>query len=77
VAAAVPAVEVNTAGWHTARREAYPEPALLHACRERGLPTRLNADAPTPASRTRDFNRAVQFARATDYTEVVRFANRR
>jgi histidinol phosphatase-like PHP family hydrolase len=39
------AVEVNTDGWHTVSREAYPEPALLRACRERGIPTRINADA--------------------------------
>jgi histidinol-phosphatase (PHP family) len=70
------AVEVNTAGWHTASREAYPEPALLRACRERGIPTLINADAHAPAFLTRDFDRAVELARSAGYTEVARFARR-
>jgi histidinol-phosphatase (PHP family) len=76
VAAAGMAVEVNTAGWHTASREAYPEPALLRACRERGIPTLINADAHAPAFLTRDFDRAVELARSAGYTEVARFARR-
>jgi histidinol-phosphatase (PHP family) len=76
VAAAGMAVEVNTAGWHTASREAYPEPALLRACRERGIPTLINADAHVPAHLTRDFDRAIALARAAGYAEVVRFERR-
>jgi histidinol-phosphatase (PHP family) len=70
------AVEINTAGWHTVAREAYPEPALLRACRARDIPILINADAHAPAFLTRDFDRAVALARDAGYTHVVRFAGR-
>jgi histidinol-phosphatase (PHP family) len=77
VAAAGMAVEINTAGWHALAREAYPEPAILRACRKRGIPTLINADAHAPAYLTRDFDRAVALAREAGYTEVVRYEARR
>jgi histidinol-phosphatase (PHP family) len=70
------AVEINTAGWHTVAREAYPEPALLRACRARDIPILINADAHAPAFLTRDFDRAVALARDAGYTLGVRFAGR-
>lgn len=45
-------------------------------CRERGIPTLINADAHAPAFLTRDFDRAVALASSAGYTEVVRFAHR-
>jgi histidinol-phosphatase (PHP family) len=77
VAAAGMAVEINTAGWHALAREAYPEPAILRACRARGIPTLINADAHAPALLTRDFDRAVALAREAGYTEVVRYEGRK
>jgi histidinol-phosphatase (PHP family) len=77
IAASGMAVEINTAGWHTLAREAYPEPALLHACRARDIPILINADAHAPQFLTRDFDRAVALARDAGYTHVVRFADRR
>lgn len=76
IAASGMAVEINTAGWHTVAREAYPEPGILRACRKRGIPILINADAHAPAFLTRDFDRAVALARDVGYTHVVRFAAR-
>jgi histidinol-phosphatase (PHP family) len=77
IAAAGIAVEVNTAGWRTVSREAYPAPAILRACRERGIPTLINADAHAPPFLTRDFDRAAALVREAGYEEVVTFADRR
>jgi histidinol-phosphatase (PHP family) len=76
IAGAGIAVEVNTAGWRTVSREAYPAPAILRACRGRGIPTLINADAHAPRFLTRDFDRAAALLRAAGYTEVVTYAGR-
>jgi histidinol-phosphatase (PHP family) len=76
IAAADMAVEVNTAGWHTMAREAYPAPDLLRECHRRGIPTQINADAHMPATLTRDFDRAAALLREAGYTQVTRFADR-
>jgi histidinol-phosphatase (PHP family) len=70
-------VEVNTAGWRTVSREAYPSPAILAACRQRGIPSLINADAHAPQFLTRDFDRAATLLRAAGYDEVVTYAQRR
>jgi histidinol-phosphatase (PHP family) len=77
IAASGMAVEINTAGWHTVAREAYPEPALLRACRAYEIPLLINADAHAPAFLTRDYDRAHALARDAGYTHLVRFAGRR
>jgi histidinol-phosphatase (PHP family) len=45
VAKAGLAVEVNTAGWNRACREAYPFQDILAGCLSRGIPALVNADA--------------------------------
>jgi histidinol-phosphatase (PHP family) len=77
IAAAGMPVEVNTAGWRTVSREAYPSPALLAACRQRGIRTLINADAHGPRFLTRDFDRAAALLRDTGYDEVVTYARRK
>ena len=77
VAAAGMVVEVNTSGWHTMAREAYPTSDILRECRKRGIPSQINADAHMPATLTRDFDQAAALIREAGYTEVARFAGRR
>lgn len=77
IAASGMPVEVNTAGWRTVSREAYPAPALLAACHRRGIPTLINADAHGPQFLTRDFDRAATLLRAAGYDEVVTYERRR
>jgi histidinol-phosphatase (PHP family) len=76
IAAAGLAVEINTAGWRTVSREAYPAPALLAACRERGIPSLINADAHAPPFLTRDFDRAAALLQEVGYAEVLTYARR-
>jgi histidinol-phosphatase (PHP family) len=77
LAAADMAVEINTAGWYHPTREAYPSPPLLRAARERGIPILLSADAHKPEHLIRGFDKGVELARATGYTELVRYDKRR
>jgi histidinol-phosphatase (PHP family) len=76
IAAAGMPVEVNTAGWRTVSREAYPSPAILAASKARGIPTLINADAHGPQFLTRDFDRAADLLRVAGYEEVVTYAGR-
>jgi len=69
-------VELNTAGWHTPGRDAYPSEELLRACRQRGIPVTLSADAHHPDHLRRDFERGLERLHAVGYREVARFAGR-
>jgi len=77
IAAAGMTVEINTAGWDKDVKEAYPTPALLHACYIRGIPLQINADAHSPAHLTRNFDRAAILAWAAGYREVTHYAERK
>ena len=53
------AVEISTAGLHKPVGELYPDPALLRACVQRGVPITIASDAHVPALVGRDFDLAL------------------
>lgn len=76
IAEAGMAVEINTAGWCLPAEEAYPSLQILSACRTRGIPLVINADAHEPRALTRGFAEARELARAAGYEEIATFARR-
>jgi histidinol-phosphatase (PHP family) len=70
------AVEISTAGLHKPVGELYPDPALLRACLERGVPVTTASDAHVPANVGRDFDRALAFAREAGCETVTVFEAR-
>ena len=70
------AVEISTAGLHKRVAEIYPSPDFLRACRERGVPITFASDAHSPEHVGRDFDAALELARAAGYTEVAVYADR-
>ncbi|MFL5918901.1 MAG: histidinol-phosphatase HisJ family protein [Gaiellaceae bacterium] len=70
------AIEVSTAGLRKPVRELYPHPALLTACRERGVPVTTGSDAHSPAVVGRDFDRARELLRSAGYDTVTVFEER-
>jgi histidinol-phosphatase (PHP family) len=77
VARAGMAVEVNTSGLRKACAEVYPSPDILRACRARGIPAQVNADAHAAADIGRWLDEGTAALRAAGYTEVVRFQGMR
>jgi histidinol-phosphatase (PHP family) len=77
IAAAGVAIEISTAGLHKPVGELYPDPALLRACVERGVPVTTASDAHVPANVGRDFDRALALARGAGCETVSVFASRR
>lgn len=76
-AAAGVAVEISTAGLRKPVGEVYPDPALLRACAERGVPVTTASDAHEPALVGRDFDRALALAREAGVRTVSVFDGRR
>jgi histidinol-phosphatase (PHP family) len=70
-------VELNTAGWCMPCQECYPSPRLLRACKRRGIPVTINADAHSAQDLVRDFRRAVALLRELGFTELARLEHRR
>lgn len=77
IAEADMAVELNTSGWHAPCRDAYPAVDLVRACRERGIPALLSADAHDPRHLVRDFDRGAERLWDAGYREIVRYSERR
>jgi histidinol-phosphatase (PHP family) len=71
------AVEISTAGLHKPVGELYPDPALLRACLERGVPVTTASDAHVPANVGRDFDRALALAREAGCETVTVFDGRK
>jgi histidinol-phosphatase (PHP family) len=69
-------VEVSAAGLHKPVGELYPDPPLLEACREKGVPITLASDAHVPQDVGRDLDRAVEHARAAGYETLTVFDRR-
>jgi histidinol-phosphatase (PHP family) len=67
------ALEISTAGLHKPVGELYPDAALL----ESRPPVTLASDAHVPANVGRDFDQALELARAAGYETVTVFENRR
>jgi histidinol-phosphatase (PHP family) len=70
------AVEVSTAGLRKPVGELYPDPDLLAACRERGVPVTTGSDAHVPELVGRDFDRARELLRSEGYDTVTVFDRR-
>jgi histidinol-phosphatase (PHP family) len=64
-------LEINTRGWYKGLSNApYPGRETLKACRERGIPVTINADAHAPGEVARLFEEAAEAAMSVGYNEV-------
>jgi len=70
------AIELNTSGLRSAAGEAYPGPSLLARAAALGIPLVLGSDAHTAEDVGRDFDRAVELARAAGYESTLRLSDR-
>ena len=70
-------IEVSTAGLHKPHGLIYPEPDLLTAAQQAGAGITLASDAHVPGDVGRDFDLAVDHARAGGYETVTVFERRR
>jgi histidinol-phosphatase (PHP family) len=70
-------LEVSSAGLHKRHGRLYPEPSLLAAAREAGVPITLASDAHAPQNVGRDLDRAIEHARVAGYETVTVFDGRR
>jgi histidinol-phosphatase (PHP family) len=71
------AFEISTAGLHKPVGELYPALDLLETMNRSGVPITLASDAHQPDHVGRDFDRAVEHARAAGYETVTVFEGRR
>jgi histidinol-phosphatase (PHP family) len=71
------AIELNTAGWHKPCAEAYPHPRFLELACQAGIPLVISSDAHAPGEVARDFDKAIEWARAAGYEETALFERRR
>jgi histidinol-phosphatase (PHP family) len=76
ISAAGLAIELNTSGLRSAAGEAYPGPSLLARAAALGIPLVLGSDAHTAEDVGRDFDRAVELARAAGYESTLRLSDR-
>jgi histidinol-phosphatase (PHP family) len=70
-------LEVSSAGLHKPHGRLYPEPELLRAAQEAGVPITLASDAHAPQNVGRDLDRAIEHARAAGYRTVTVLEGRR
>ena len=70
------ALEISTAGLRKPVGELYPDPELLRACVERGVPITLASDAHLPVDVGRDLDQAVALARGAGCETVTVFEGR-
>ena len=71
------AAEISTAGLRKRVGELYPAPDMLQAFRDAGVPLSLASDAHVPENVGRDFDAALQLARAAGYDTITVFDGRR
>jgi histidinol-phosphatase (PHP family) len=71
------ALEISTAGLRKRVGELYPDPPLLRACVERGVPITTASDAHLPIDVGRDLEQAVALAREAGCETVTVFDGRR
>jgi histidinol-phosphatase (PHP family) len=69
-------LEVSSAGLHKRHGKLYPNPRLLTAAREHGIPITTASDAHVPQHVGRDLDRAIEHARAAGYETVTVFEQR-
>jgi histidinol-phosphatase (PHP family) len=69
-------VEISTAGLRKPVGELYPDRALLHACRARGVGVTIASDAHVPELVGEGFDRALELARSAGCETVTVFERR-
>ena len=69
-------VELNTSGWHSPVKEAFPSPDLLGRCAQLGIPVVTGSDAHTPVTVGRDFDRAGKLLQTAGYRQLTGFSHR-
>ena len=69
-------IEINTAGWRKPVAEIYPAPELLRLAADLSVPITFGSDAHEPEEAGYLLTQAVDLARATGYTRLVRFEDR-
>lgn len=75
VAAAGPALELNTGGWRKPVGEAYPAPALLAEAASLGIPLTMGSDAHRPVEVGHEFGRAATLAREAGFVAARRLSD--
>ena len=70
-------LEISSAGLRKPVGELYPDPRLLRAARERGVPVTFASDAHVPGLVGEDFDAVVTLAREAGYGTVTVFEGRR
>jgi histidinol-phosphatase (PHP family) len=70
-------LELNTGGWRSPRREAYPAPFILRRAHELGLRVTVNADAHRSEDVALDLDRGLALIQAAGYRQVARLLNGR
>ena len=68
-------LEVNTGGWRSPRREAYPAPFILHRAHELGMSVTVNSDAHRPEDVALDLDRGLALVQAAGYQQMARLLN--
>jgi histidinol-phosphatase (PHP family) len=69
-------LEISTAGLRKRVGELYPDPGLVRACCERGVPITTASDGHIPALVGEDFDQALELARSAGYETVTVFDDR-
>lgn len=77
IAATGMAMELNTSGMNKVIREMNPNPAMLKAMAERGIPVVLGADAHVPERVADRFEDAIELLRTAGFSEVSFFVDRK
>jgi len=70
------AIEINTSGRHKPAREMYPSPWIQEIFARREIPLVISSDAHAPEEVGRDFDLAIESARAAGFRETVLFHRR-
>jgi histidinol-phosphatase (PHP family) len=71
------AVEINTSGLRKKCNEMYPAQNYLKLYCEAGVPLTFGSDSHDPLDVGKDFDKAINMARAVGYTEYCLFKNRK
>jgi histidinol-phosphatase (PHP family) len=70
-------VELNTAGWRSPAKEAYPSEAFLRECCRLGIPVTLGSDAHCPQDVGSGLPQAVSLLKQLGFSAVTAFACRK
>jgi len=71
------AIEINTSGLRKKIGEMYPAQKCLQIYADAGVPLTFGSDAHDPLDVGKDFDKAINLAKAVGYTEYILFKNRK